>query len=356
MPHNSEVESPRAHRWAGAILLSAIWTASVVAELAKPAHTFLQDRLGFTTGDLSNLERGRPVARTLKAEDRREIAVGGAVRVDVPVDFFLHRFSDIVAFKQSKIVRQIGKFSSPPRRDDLSRLTFDSTELEALRKCRVDDCGLYLSEGQIRRINAGVDWGKPDARERASNLLREMLVEYVQAYRSGGNAALLEYRAGPGPVSLANELQHLVDHSGPLLDDSPEFRDYLLGLSNQSLRSDEEFVYWSKEQFGLKPVISITHVVVYKTQRATVPEWLIASKQIYASRYFGGSLALTLAIPGALTGPSFYMVYSNRTHPVSFPPVLGGLVRRVAQAQTRSGLEDTLRTTKERLESDYRRQ
>jgi hypothetical protein len=118
----------------------------------------------------------------------------------------------------------------------------------------------------------------------------------------------------------------------------------------------EEFIYWSKEQFGLKPVVSITHVVIYQPRRFDVPDVVIASKQIFASRYLGGSLAITLgARPSAAGPPSFYMAYVNRSRPRGFPPVIGGLVRRVAQGQTRNGLQEQLAIAKDRLERAYGR-
>jgi hypothetical protein len=87
-----------------------------------------------------------------------------------------------------------------------------------------------------------------------------------------------------------------------------------------------------------------------------VPDVVIASKQIYASRYLAGSLAITLGVATSSTGSSsFYMAYVNRTRPRAFPPLIGGLVRRIAQGQTREGLEEQLTLAKGRLESAFRK-
>jgi len=323
------------------------------AEIPTRVRDLLRERLALSAPELTTLDRGRPVAKSLRVGDRREIAAGGAIRVGVPAPFFLQRFVDIVSFKQSPLVRQIGKFSAAPAVEDLERLTFELEDLDALRSCRVGDCDIQLSADQIRRIQSGVDWSQPSARAQASQLLRELLFEYVERYRASGNQALLEYANQRVPQKLSEELRLLVTHASGILTRAPEFGDALLSTT-ASLQGAEEFIYWSKEQFGLKPVVSITHVIIYLPQRPDVPDVLIASKQIYASRYLAGSLAITLGIDASHNGvPSFYLVYANRTRPRALPPVIGGIVRRVAQGQARDGLEEQLQFAKDRLESAF---
>jgi hypothetical protein len=334
----------------GCFLLVAVLTISG----ADPQHAHqLLKGLGMSTGELRSLDLGRPVVKSLKSEDRREIAAAGAIKVAVPVEFLVDRFRDIVAFKKSPIVRQIGKFSDVPRLQELAGLTLESSDIDALRRCRVADCGINLSADDIRRIEAEIEWSGPAARAQATRLFHHLLFDHVQSYRGAGAKSPLEYRNEKEPVMLAEEFRSLVEHSGQLLTGVPEFRAHL--LSGQPLRDSENFIYWSKEQFGLKPVVSMTHVIIYRPGRADAPDVVIASKQIYASRYLSGSLALTLGIDTTTPGsaPSFYMAYGNRTRPRAYPPLVGGLVRRIAQSETRSGLDENLRLIKERLERDY---
>jgi len=328
------------------------WVLS--AEIPARVRALLHQRLALSTAEVAVLDRGRPLAKSLRTGDRREIAAAGAVRVDATAAFFLQRFIDIVSFKQSPIVRQIGKFSEPPRIEDLAPLTFEPGDLDALRRCRVGACDIQLSADQIARIQAAVDWSKPDARAQANLALRELLLEYVVRYRNSGSPTLLEYANEKVPLKVRDEQQFLVANSGQILTGVPEFSTALLGPAI-SLHGTQEFIYWSKEQFGLKPVVSITHVVIYLPRRPDVPDVLIASKQIYASRYLAGSLAITVVIEAPAPGrPGFYMAYANRSRPRAFPPVIGGLVRRVALAQSRDGLEEQLQLAKERLEAAFR--
>ena len=55
----------------------------------------------------------------------------------------------------------------------------------------------------------------------------------------------------------------------------------------------ENFIYWSKEMFSLKPVINLFHVTIYTRERHGTKDVFITSKQIYASHYFETSLGFT---------------------------------------------------------------
>jgi hypothetical protein len=277
---------------------------------------------------------------------------GGAIRVEVPTRFFLHSFVDIVSFKQSPLVQQVGKFAAKPRLSDLDRLNLDLEDLEALKRCRIGDCDIQLGAEQIQRVQAAIDWAKPDAPVQASRAMRQLLFEYVERYRTSGNRALLEYANDGVPVKVEDEARLLVTNSSQILAGLPEFSALL--TSGAAPPHVDEFIYWSKEQFGLKPVITITHVIIYEPRRENVPDLVIASKQIYASRYLAGSLAITLtAHASSAASPSFYLIYVNRTRPRSFPPVVGAIARRYAQSEAREGLEQQLQLTKQRLETSY---
>ncbi len=56
---------------------------------------------------------------------------------DVHADFFVERVRDIINFKKSENVLQIGNFSNPPRLEDLAELTLDQVDIDAIEECRV---------------------------------------------------------------------------------------------------------------------------------------------------------------------------------------------------------------------------
>ena len=83
-----------------------------------------------------------------------EVAAAGAVRVPVMVDFFIDRFHEIQTFKQGTEVLAIGKFSDPPRGQDLAGLTLEDKALNSLPACRPGKCSLKLSVEMINRMRA----------------------------------------------------------------------------------------------------------------------------------------------------------------------------------------------------------
>lgn len=341
-----------------AILIAVVFeAASASAPAAIPPETqaLLRRQMGFSASELTAIERGLPAVRSLKGGDRREVAAAGAVRVDVPLEFFIDRFNDIVSFKRSPLVLQIGTFSNPPSLRDLEGLTLDQADLDDLRRCRAGSCGLQLTAAQIHRFGQEVNWSAPDARARASRLFRETLIESVAAYQTSGNSALPEYHDSADAIRAADEFRALVTHSSSLLREAPELTEYLMEYPRVTSPRAQGFMYWSKEQFGLKPVVSITHAIVYTPQPGGVADLMIASKQIYASHYLDSSLALTLAAvdrPVREDRSGFYMLYVNRTR-ASIPPIVGGIVRRFINGRSNSGMEELLRLVKKRLEAEY---
>src|SRR4029453_5791199 len=136
-------------------------------------QTFLRKQLAFTAIELSALEGGQIIIRLPKTAETPEVAAFAIGRLDVPVDFFLHRMRDIVNFKKSDNVLQIGKFSDPPTLKDLEALPLDSAEIQKIRRCRVNKCDFKMSAQLIERFRKEVNWSAPDYRERVTALTRE---------------------------------------------------------------------------------------------------------------------------------------------------------------------------------------
>src|SRR5262245_19721246 len=75
--------------------------------------------LKFSASDLNEMRRGRVVKHNLDAHAAGEFGVAGGIRVSATKDAFLAAARDIVKFKASAEVLQIGRFSSPASIDDL---------------------------------------------------------------------------------------------------------------------------------------------------------------------------------------------------------------------------------------------
>ena len=134
------------------------------------AGTFLRERLGFTDNDLQKVAKGGVASRSLSADDGREVAIAGVVRVAITPEEFARRLTDIASFKKAEAVLQIGTFSDPPDISDVAALTLPSADVRSLRGCRVADCGMQLPVHIIDRLQRQVDWREPSASERATDI------------------------------------------------------------------------------------------------------------------------------------------------------------------------------------------
>ena len=112
--------------------------AALLAQTLQPEpYTFLRKQLAFSPAELITLENGKIIVKLPKTAETREVAAFAIMRLDVHADFFVERVRDIVNFKKSENVLQIGKFSNPPRLEDLAELTLDQVDIDAIEDCRV---------------------------------------------------------------------------------------------------------------------------------------------------------------------------------------------------------------------------
>jgi hypothetical protein len=325
------------------------------AALPDAARVVLVDDLDISPGDLHALLVGDVVGRTIDTLDPHELAAYGATRLTLSKEAFFARYRDVVDFKRHEAVRQIGRFGTPPSLEDVLGLTFEPGTLEDLRACRPGDCKVKLPAATIARLRSDVRWTTPHWRDDCQLLLRQELVRGVHAYATTGEAALPEYADRKTPSRLADQFRAIIEHSSYLERLAPELARYLVEFPHDPLPVTDSFVYWSKEAFGLKPVVSATHVVVYRA--AQHPGVMIgASKQLYATHYLEASLGLTIAVDAEPIGgrPSIYLLYVNRSRVDALRGAFGGMRRKIARGKADDGVRETLKGLKTRLEAEER--
>ena len=103
-------------------------------------------------------------------------------------------------------------------------------------------------------------------------------------------------------------------------------------------------------------MISVTHLTILTVTRAGVTNVIISSKQLYASRYFDSSFALTVFVEEVGGGPQplSYLMYLNRPRTDQLGGLMGGVKRSVVEGKMVRGLKTNLRQTKDRFEAEYR--
>jgi hypothetical protein len=337
--------------------VAGIWIVSARAATqggpSRPLRDVLRDLAEVSDAEWASIERGNPVAKVLDT-DSREVAVAGAVRVAAASEGLVVRARDIDNLKRSSLVLDVGRFGAVPKASDLARVSFEEHGLN-LRACRPFDCVVRLSEPDIARFEREVNWDAADWRDRSAGLWREVLAGYANAYRRAGRTALPVYANKREPLSVADEVSRVVSDFGFLAAFSPEFLAYLREFLPSAPPGSEQTLYWSKEDFGVRPILRITHQVIHRAtaDRGTT---IIASNQIYADHYLDAAVTVTLAIEGSSEdhGKQFYLVSVSRARTRSLTGLMRSLVRSTVQNRSREALRKMLTSTRTSLEGQTR--
>jgi hypothetical protein len=309
------------------VAANAVWAQSSLSEFQKALH----EKAAFEEKDFAALKLNQPVVRLAPASDKREIAVSGLVNIRAGAEDFLRSYRESMTHKTNPAILEIGSFSSEPSVNDLDTLTLETADIEDLKDCVVGDCQLKLSAPMIERFRKEIDWNAPTYQLAVTNLFKQMLLDYVRDYRTRGDAALIEYNDKQNEVSLAAE-QRALNAASSYIND-------LLSQAKSDLHLAEDSIVWSKIKFGLKPVIAINHVRIFRRNSDAGPQVLIASNQIYANHYFNASLALTAFVN---VGQDAYLVYENRSRADGLDGPFGKLKRGVVEKKALEGLKAIL--------------
>ena len=119
---------------------------------------------------------------------------------------------------------------------------------------------------EIARFHSEVDWHAPNWRERSRTVWREVLTGYAAAYSRDGRRGLPTYANKEEPLSVPAELSLLVTRFGFLNAFAPAFYAYLREFGPGRPDGLDEVMYWSKEDFGVRPVLRLSHQAIYRTR------------------------------------------------------------------------------------------
>lgn len=275
------------------------------------------------------LERGEAVAWTLPAGPRT-LALFGAIRIAADGDRLVDWARDIAALKRSAFVLEIGRFSDPPRIEDLDNLTFDADDLRDLRRCRPASCAFQLSDAEIESMQQAVfNRSAPWRLAALHGAFRALVLRRAEEYLAHG-------RSGPPPPPF------LLAHWPPLAA-------YMEHYPRVAGPEVETYLYWSKERMGGRAVVSVTHVSVARGARPDQPDALIVGRQVCALRYIQGAWAFTAVVSGG--SDTAYLAYLNQSEVSALGGFFGGLVRFIVERRVRSEATEVLQGLRRRLES-----
>jgi hypothetical protein len=312
---------------------------------------FLSRGVRLNAQELSALGRGETVARMLPTADQDNVAVFGAVQIDVPRAFFVDRQRDLPRALRVPNRTQVQVFSDPAVASDVQALDADNDDLEELRDCRPGSCNFKLPATDMERLRGAIG-SAPDARSRVAEYARQRIVAYVTDYRSRGNAALVVYD-DRGTVRASDALAAMLRDSSFAFTAVPSLGQHLVDYPRSSLPGATEVIFWARDAMPhLRPILRVTHETIFAPpERPDIT--LIVGTQIYADHYFEAGLETLAAIdrttPGAAAQPRGNTVVMVRRYRFDHLP-RGGLLN--IRGRVANGLRDNVRADLTRLKRE----
>jgi hypothetical protein len=334
-----------------AVLFSVLYGTAIVdgadPSFPAPLDSFLTNEAHATASERDALWAGTPLVKWLDADPSQEVAVFGAVWINASAASYVEQVKNIEEFERGGAFRITKRISNPPSADDFAALSISDDDFDNLKKCKVGDCALKLGADALQTLRDEVDWNEPTARAEANAAFRRLALKYVRGYREGGNARLAVYRDKERPTFVANEFRSMIDRLPRLGAELPDLTRYLLEYPAAVLAHSTDFLYWQETQFGLKPTVRISHLLIQEHPDATV----IASKMLYSSHYFWTALELRVLLRDNARGPGFWLVTMNRCRSDGLSGFTGRVVRGRVRSEVADGARAALVATKTRLES-----
>jgi hypothetical protein len=216
---------------------------------------FLRKVIQLDDAQLAAVEKGEVVTKLLPTAEKAEIAAFGVVKTAGTPDAVLRLARDVKGFRQVPQIPEMGTFSTPPKVEDMRGLTHPPDDVAAMRKCKPGSCDVKLGTKGLE-VASTIDWKAAGAEAKASALFNQALVDYVTAYAQGGTDALGDVLDKKAPKNRSQEYRALLANSTYLVEYVKEFNDYLAAYPNVKLAQTEDLLYWTKDTFGLKPVVS----------------------------------------------------------------------------------------------------
>jgi hypothetical protein len=292
---------------------------------------------------LGAVEKGEVVTKLLPTTEKAEIAAFGIVKTGGTPDLLLSRARDVQKFRQVPQIPEMGRFSSPAKIEDLKGLTHPPADIAALKKCKPGSCDVKLGTKGLEAVSK-IDWSAANAEAQAVVIFNQAIVDYVVAYQQGGTDAMGNVLDKKHEKSRSQEFRTLLANSPYLVDYVKEFNDYLAAYPHGKLAGAEDILYWSKDTFGLKPVVAGYHMTFYRGPRGA----LIASKLLAASHYFNASLDILAGVPTP-DGKGLYLLSLYRTRLDPPTGMLAGVLMGKVRDGVETGLKENLKTARDRL-------
>jgi hypothetical protein len=331
------------HRRAARVLTAVLAGAPFALAQEPPPRGFLRTVIKLDDAQLAAIERNEVVTKLLPTTEKAEIAAFGAAKTAGSPEALLRLARDVQRFRKVPQIPEMGLFSNPPKIEDLRGLTVPPDDLAALKRCKPGSCDVKIGTKGLEIVSK-IDWSARDAEARANEVFKQAIVDFVTAYQQGGVDALGDIQDKKTAKQRSQEHRTLLANSPYLVTYVKEFNDHLAAYPKGQLAGTEDILYWTKDTFGLKPVVSVYHMCLFKSDRGA----LVTNRQVAASHYFNAALEILAGVPTA-DGRGLYLLSLYRTRLDPPTGMLAGMLMGKVRGGIETGMAENMKVARERL-------
>ncbi len=309
--------------------------------------------MAFSKKEFKDMEAGKIVTKLLDTDVKQEIVLTSTAWVNVSKEFYVKNYIKVGKNISTAAANVWGEFSSPPAMEDVWSFTLPLSDLKELAKYKPGKCKVKAPAIVMKTLSQ-LDKSAPYFENRANILVQRGIMEYIKGYLKNGNSALVEYQDKEYPIKLAEELQGLLENSPNLKKYVPALYSYLMKFPEIELPNAQNSIYWMRDHFEGKvkhPITSINHMVFYQPPESKFA--IVASKQLYATHYFEGSLRVTAMLNDPESKRAgFYLLHLNRSR-IDILRETSGFLAKILFKSTRNLLHKRMKNLKKNLETGY---
>ncbi len=342
-----------------ATLTAVVWFPVVASARMDPepvgdppygeiAQRILGQQYGLSDADVRKVARGKVITDLLETENDYEVSIISIAKVSASREHLVGYARELRRFANTGFVTAFGRLTPSELGDGVTALEIRNEDLKAVRSCKPGDCDMKLPEPAIHSI-AALASDTDEFASNASGIVLGWLRDYLESYRSGGNESLVVFADRPETQPLGAALQGLLTSSAVLRDAAPELYRFLATGRSDGVVPLEECYYWSVEEFGMRPLTTITQQVVYRPDTSLTGEAWVAQKMLYASHYLQASLRLARLVEGVTQEgePVAYLIYLQH---LMFDGRVGGLKRAFLTSSLQRNVQGRMEAMRRDLE------
>ena len=137
---------------------------ATVACAQRQPETFFKNKIGLSDSDIQKMDQGQVVTKVLESGDKKYgILVFGGVYINTSIEKFAAAYRDVKGLLENKVylaVQEFNEVGSPPKLSDFDRLAFDRKDIDAIQKCKPDDCDLQVFD--VTAFQKQINWDSSD--------------------------------------------------------------------------------------------------------------------------------------------------------------------------------------------------